>query len=100
MTVQYKAVSCIPTLYIVLYSLTPAEFRRYSNLNLCPPFPAWGETNDCARGLCNRLDGRGIRLVNRRTLYENPHSWQKRPELGHPQYPVTGNWLLTTGHWS
>ena len=96
MAVQYKAVSCIPPLYLVLYCLTPAEFGRYSNLNLCPPFPAWGETNYCARLNCNKPDGRGIRLVNRRTLYENPHFWQKRPEVA-PTVP--GHWQLAADHW-
>src|SRR5581483_3152971 len=43
MSVQYKAVSSNPPLHIVLYCVTPPEFRRYSSLTLCPPCPAWGE---------------------------------------------------------
>ena len=65
MAVQYKAVSCIPPLYIGLYFLTPAEFRRYSSLSLCSPNPVWGERNDRANGVCNKSGGEGIRLVNR-----------------------------------
>ena len=43
MSVQYSALSAIPPLHIVLYCLTPPEFRRYSSLTLCLPYPAQGE---------------------------------------------------------
>lgn len=29
-----------PTPYMVFSCLTPAQFRRYSSFNLCPPYPA------------------------------------------------------------
>src|SRR5215469_12925988 len=45
MSVQYSAVSAISPLHIVLYCLTPPEFRRYSSLTLCLPYPARGEKN-------------------------------------------------------
>jgi len=90
MTVQYKAVSRIPTLHIVLYCLTPPLFGRYSSFNLCPPYPAWGVASGCSDGECNRLGGRGIRLVNTSDLYENPYFWQNRPALGHPS-PTSRN---------
>src|SRR5580704_1120009 len=43
MRVQPSAVICKPTPYMVLYSLTPGQFHRYSSLTLCPPCPARGE---------------------------------------------------------
>jgi len=100
MAVQYNALSCIPPLHIVLYYLTPAEFRRYSSLTLCPPFPAWGETNDCADGVCSNSSGKGIRLVNR-SRSRNPPISRNRRDLG---YPFLWDWQLATdhrtGHWS
>src|SRR5258708_22943912 len=41
MCVQPNALDRKAIQYIVLYCLTPARFRRYSSLNLCPPCPAW-----------------------------------------------------------
>lgn len=96
MAVQYKAVSRIPPLHIVLYSLTPAEFHRYSSLNLCPPFPAWGETNDCADGVCNNSGGRGIRLVNT-SRSRNSHVTQNPRDMGHPLL-WHWHWHLATDH--
>ena len=77
MSVQYNAVSSMPPLYIVLYCLTPPEFRRYSSLNLCPRYPAWGGNGDRVDCACNKSDGGGIRLVNRRCASDNLQVWQK-----------------------
>src|SRR5579864_180832 len=66
MSVQLNAVSCKPTLYMVLYCLTPARFHRYSSLTLCPPYPAWGEKS-YDRGRCMHLmERRRTSVVNKR----------------------------------
>jgi hypothetical protein len=95
MSVQYKAVSVNPPLYIVLYCLTPPQFHRYSSLTLCSLYPASGENGDRANCACNKSGGGGIRLVNSYAMYENSHFWQNRPEMRHPIH-----WQLTTGQWS
>ena len=69
MSVQYSAVTGKPPLYIVLYCLTQARIHRYSSLNLCPPYPAWGENNDGTEDTGIKLDAAGIRLVNS----QDPH---------------------------
>jgi len=64
MYVQYNAVESKRILHIVLYCLTPPEFRRYSSLNSCPPYPAWGE--NIAQGVFAR--GRTRQLIWKRNL--------------------------------
>src|SRR5215471_5166147 len=104
MSVQYKAVSSIPPLYIVLYCLTPPEFRRYSSLNLCLPHPAGAEHADGARYASIVVAKRGIRVVNSKATAvsgsETPASRTKcQREMGHPDGLLlpTGHWQLTTG---
>jgi hypothetical protein len=67
--------------YIVLYCLTPPPFRRYSCLNLCPPFPA----QDGIKPKASFAEGKGIRLVNSSSrLEQKAHFSQKTRKMGHP----------------
>ena len=106
MSVQYRAVFANPTLHIVLYCLTPPEFHRYSSLNSCSPYPAWGENNDGSDPASIELGKAGIRLVNselpqvlaqrlRQTWGvrdKNPHVSQNRQDMGHPDFSTAGHW--------
>ena len=68
MSVQYSAVDGNPTLHMVLYCLTPPEFRRYSSLNLCLPYPARGVRAGWfwSQNAAARIEtGSGIFVVNR-----------------------------------
>src|SRR5580704_16977328 len=91
MCVQLNAVARKATPYMVLYYLTPARFRRYSSLNLCPPFPASGEkvTGDVRASIVS-FDG-GIRLVNKPV-----RKMQGPPIPIHRQLTTvfTGNWFF------
>ena len=94
MSVQPSAVSHKPTLYMVLYCLTPPRFHRYSSLTLCLPRPAWGELQHGAEDRGIILLAGGIRLVN--TL--RPRRACRVSAARRPGHRFHGH--LTTGHWS
>jgi hypothetical protein len=95
MSVQPNAVACNPTLYIVLYCLTPPRISPYSSWNWSPPFPAWGEN------VTARSSRYGCRQRFRRR--RNPSG--KQVEIAPLSANVAGNkasnigsWPLITGH--
>ena len=101
MSVQYNAVASNPTLYIVLYCLTPPQFHRYSSLTLCPPFPAWGdkETQIGSSRECGRHPKRKRNLPGkqcsvstaRRKQSQNPHPVANgATRMGHPKIGSIG----------
>src|SRR5690348_10355958 len=109
MSVQYNAVMCNPTLYIVLYCLTPPQFHRYSSLTLCPPNPAWGgkEMQIGASRECGRHPMRKRNLPGKQCFVsavrhrqgQNPYSFaDDATRMGHPKaqssVPATDGWLL------
>jgi len=110
MSVQYKAVFPNPPLHIVLYCLTPVEFRRYSSLTLCLPYPAWGENNGESDDASIELGAKGIRVVNTgrwpicvrlprdtmRVSSKNPTPGKTGQQWGTPFIL----WKQATDHWS
>ena len=93
MCVQPNALGRKAIQYIVLYCLTPARFRRYSSLNLCPPSPSPGEDLVQLRSAVHRFGKGGIRLVNMRERME------KRYPPASPSFSALNIGSLATGHW-
>ena len=105
MSVQYSAVLSIPPLYMVLYCLTPPEFDRYSSLNLCPPYPAWGENVRQHVRAMGRVwhPTRERNLPGKQALRgANAHASQMRRDMRHPIYRqlITDRWPLELMHCS
>ncbi len=100
MSVQYKAVSLNPPLYIVLYCLTPPEFGRYSSLTLCLPYPAWGMASDCSDDAMQQIRRkRNPSGKHRRHARKSP-SLAQQTRNGTPSSPAPDHWPLELKHCS
>src|SRR5580765_6234095 len=100
MAVQYRAVSAIPPLHIVLYCLTQPEFRRYSSLTLCQPYPARGGNERRSNGSLQRIAGKGNPCSKHGPRIRNPPLLAKPARNGTHISVTTDRWPLELTHCS
>ena len=89
MCVQPNALGRKAIQYIVLYCLTPARFRRYSSLNLCPPYPAWDGIGMSMHRFGRRRNLPGKQLLPRDSFVGRDPTFRKGREKWGTRHQLT-----------